>query len=330
MVLGMMLGMALALAACQPSQQTFAPSRQKAALEQKALVASDAAQLPLRRWLPDGRVRAVVLALHGFNDYGHGFALPGAWLAQRGVAVYAYDQRGFGGAPGRGVWPGRDNLMRDVREALAGLRIRYGRTPIYLLGESMGGAVVMATCAQAPGCSQADGLILSAPAVWGGAAMSDWYRLMLWLTVHTVPGMELTGEGVHVQASDNIEMLREMGRDPMVIKATRVDAIYGLVHLMDEAYASAEQLHQPVLLLYGAHDQVIPADAVADVAARMSPARLSAAFYPDGWHLLLRDMAREVVMRDIASWIAHPAVALPSGYGVAPELIHRPTKDPAR
>src|SRR5712671_3973249 len=72
------------------------------------LVAADGATLPLRRWLPEGRPRAVVLALHGFNDYSNAFAGAGAGWAKNGIATYAYDQRGFGAAPGRGGAPRPD------------------------------------------------------------------------------------------------------------------------------------------------------------------------------------------------------------------------------
>ena len=50
--------------------------------------------------LPTSGVKAVILALHGFNDYSNAFAMPARLWAERGIASYAYDQRGFGGAPG--------------------------------------------------------------------------------------------------------------------------------------------------------------------------------------------------------------------------------------
>jgi acylglycerol lipase len=71
-----------------------------------AFIAADGARLPLRHWLPDGPVKAVILALHGFGDYSHGFSMPATRWAARGIATFAYDQRGFGGAPGRGLWAG--------------------------------------------------------------------------------------------------------------------------------------------------------------------------------------------------------------------------------
>src|SRR5919199_2038019 len=73
-------------------------------LEAQRFVTADGAVLPLRRWLPEGAPKAVVLALHGFNDYSNGFAAPGPEWAAEGIATYAYDQRGFGAAPQRGQW----------------------------------------------------------------------------------------------------------------------------------------------------------------------------------------------------------------------------------
>ena len=67
---------------------------------------ADGARIPLREWLPQGKPRAVILALHGFNDSRDAWELPGPVFAQAGMAVFAPDQRGFGAAPMRGRWPG--------------------------------------------------------------------------------------------------------------------------------------------------------------------------------------------------------------------------------
>src|SRR5215469_3729123 len=58
--------------------------------------AADGQVLPLRKWLPKGEVKAVLLALHGFNDYSNAFEASGEAWAKQGIATYAYDQRGFG------------------------------------------------------------------------------------------------------------------------------------------------------------------------------------------------------------------------------------------
>lgn len=286
-----------------------------AQLTKEAIIAPDGAVLPLRSWLPDGKVRAVVLAVHGFNDYSHAFAGPGRAWAKDGIATFAYDQRGFGAAPLRGRWAGTWQLDQDLATASRLLRARYPGLPLYLLGESMGGAVVVTAMTGATGAErpQADGVILAAPAVWARSSMNVFERAALWTGYYLFPAMTLTGNSLHIVPCDNIAVMRELSRDPLVIKETRVDTIHGLVDLMDQAFDAAPRLSEPVMVLYGDHDEVIPPEPVRRWIAHLPPAPRVVAWYTDGYHMLLRDLDAAVVLGDIESWISSPAVPLPSG-----------------
>jgi alpha-beta hydrolase superfamily lysophospholipase len=275
-------------------------------------VTADATVLPVRHWLPAaGPVRAVLVALHGFNDYSKFFEAPGGYLRQRGVACYAYDQRGFGHAPARGEWPGTAAYVDDLRDFVDQVRRRHPGVPVYLLGESMGGAVAIVAAAS-PRAPAFDGMILAAPAVWGRATMPWYQRWLLAFTARILPELQLTGEGLNILPSDNIEMLRGLGRDPLVIKATRVDAIYGLANLMDRALERAPRLRLPTLLLYGEKDQVVPREPVYRMIATM-PAGVRTAFYEQGYHLLLRDLHADRPWADIVAWIGDHDAPFPSG-----------------
>lgn len=281
-------------------------------------VAADGQVLPARKWLPQGAVKAVILALHGINDYSNAFAIPAAEWASHGIATYAYDQRGFGGAPERGRWPGQAILAADAVAAAGALREVYPRVPIYLLGESMGGAVAIVAMTGTGGipAPRVDGVILSAPAVWARSTMSMPERVALWAGERLIPSVTVTGEHLHVMASDNIPMLRALGRDPMVIKETRIDTIYGLVDLMDAAMEAAPALSERTLLLYGAHDEIVPREPIHNFVAAL-PARTAGerrlAYYPFGYHMLLRDLDGAMVADDVASWVLDTAAGLPSG-----------------
>lgn len=63
-----------------------------------------------------------------------------------------------------------------------------------------------------------EGAILSAPAVWGSQSMPALYRALLWTGAHTMPWKELSGSNLKILATNNIPLLRQMGRDPLVIK----------------------------------------------------------------------------------------------------------------
>ncbi|MGB6085441.1 serine aminopeptidase domain-containing protein, partial [Parvibaculum sp.] len=165
------------------------------------------------------------------------------------------------------------------------------------------------------GPPEVDGLILVAPAVWGWKAMNDLYGAVLWMAARIAPSYTLTGRGLEIMPSDNIEMLRALGRDPLVIKETQIGTIYGLVNLMDSAYDAAPRIRVPVLLLYGAKDEIVPAPAVEAVRRAMLAARteVTNACYTEGYHMLLRDLQRETVWRDITSWVNDRTQPLPSG-----------------
>ena len=313
------LAAALLLGACAApplSPPPAPPGSLAPRLTATEFVADDGAALPLRAWRPEGETKAVILALHGFNDYSSAFAEPAEDWTKLGIATYAYDQRGFGEAPNRGGWVGAQRLALDVQEVSALLRARYPGRPLVILGESMGGAIaiVAATGAEGTPPPAADALVVVAPAVWGRSSMTALERAALWLADGVVPGMTLTGEGLHIKPSDNTEMLRALSRDPLVIKATRVAAIKGLVDLMDDAAAAAPHLRAPMLFLYGDRDEVIPKEPTRRfLAALPADEQRRVAFYPNGYHMLLRDLDASLVRKDVAAWLADRDGPLPSG-----------------
>ncbi|MGH8507467.1 MAG: lysophospholipase [Gammaproteobacteria bacterium] len=316
---------ALALTACRtPARLPVLAQATQPMLKPTHAVMSDGTLLPSQSWVPPGPVAAVVLALHGFNEYSHSFTAVGPYLALRGILTYAYDQRGFGATAHPGIWAGNERLVADVRELTRLLRRRYPGVPVYLLGESMGGAVAMAALTR-PHSPKVDGVVLVSPAVWGRRLWNPFVRATLWVMANTFPGLTVTGRGLNRRPSDNDAMRANLSRDPLVIKATRFDAIAGLSDAMDEALAAVPRLRHPSLILYGAHDQIIPRscfELFAEAQAAAPDWRL--AWYPQGYHMLTRDLHASVVLQDIASWILNRASALPSGYEWVPSKASRP------
>ena len=144
--------------------------------------------------------------------------------------------------------------------------------------------------------------------------MTVFYRVALWAAASLVPGMTAARPPapVRIVASDNKAALIALSEDPLTIKATRFDTIRGLVDLMDAAEAAAARMTVPALFLYGGHDQLIPPRSMR-ATWRLLPAGARRAFYPPGYHLLLRDLERAAPIGDIIAWLADPAAPLPSG-----------------
>lgn len=286
-------------------------------LTENVFVSADDYKHPIKTWLPKGeaqQISAVIVALHGFNDYSNAFAGAGETLSQGGVAVYAYDQRGFGNTAHQGYWHGRATLAQDLHTFLALIGKRHQGVPLFVLGDSMGGAVTLKANAMKP--LDVAGIILVAPAVWGRETMPWYQRFALWLSSNITPWAKVTGSGLGITPSDNEEMLKKLGQDPLVIKESRIGSIWGLTNLMDDALLGSSQLHSPpTLLLYGKKDQIIPQNAIQEMIGRLpeeTASDIKIAIYEDGYHMLLRDLQGHVVIDDIAAWVQDPYAPLPS------------------
>ncbi|MFW6277823.1 MAG: alpha/beta fold hydrolase [Halorhodospira sp.] len=317
----MLLLIALTLPPLQASHagsDTPTPESESAgpAIESESIRTEDGYRLPYQRWGPTEKPKAVVLALHGLNDYSGGMAYAAQALAEHEIAVYAYDQRGFGANDDAGLWPGEETLIHDAASVLKLLAKRYPDTPRYLMGHSMGGAIalILMTRQEPPTVT---GTALLAPAVWGRKAMPWYQRGLLWLTARLLPGLQLSSEVAGVAPTDDPEVLENMRTDPLIRREVRADTLAGVTDLMDRALAATSELESRVIILYGEQDEVIPPEPTCLMLRRLpqdpaNPRRL--VLYPQGYHMLTRDQQRERVHADLAAWFLDPdRDRLPSG-----------------
>lgn len=315
------LALLIALMGCAPGIASRLEEHRPAAILEDAFVMQDGARLPYQKWTPEKSPGAAVIALHGFNDYSSAYSDLGPLLARHGLLVYAYDQRGFGGTSMRGDWAGTEAMTDDLVAVTELLRADHPGLPVYALGESMGGAVIMAALAgDTP--PRLDGAVLSAPAVWGRSTLAPWKRFILTLAAHTVPRIRVRPQSLPSPPSDNIEMLRRLIRDPMMIRETRIEAAWGLSGLMDEALEASPRLSLPLLVLYGEQDGIIPRGPTCAMLETLpggdaGERHWRLALYEDGYHMLFRDLHGDRVSADIATWLGDPASALPSGAEIA-------------
>ena len=312
-----LLALAVTLGGCISTTLPPGPAVMRPVDTADSFVMQDGMRLPYRSWLPKGKPDAVVLALHGMNDSRDAWEIPGPELAANGVAVFAPDQRGFGATESLGHWPGGQGLVDDARTMARLLRARYPNTKLYLMGESMGAAVLMVLGTE-PNAPHVDGYVLSAPAVWGRAQMNFFLRATLWLADHTIPGMKLENRGyVKITATDNHDALVRLSNDPLTIHGTRVDATRGLVDLMDAALAAAPKFHERALFLYGGKDDLVPKKATLTTWRELPLVGPRRAYYPNQYHLAMRDLERATVLKDVIAWMHNPAAPLPSSADTA-------------
>lgn len=284
-------------------------------LEDSFAVMPDGARLPLKVWAAKNP-KAISVAVHGHNNYAVEFELfgPAPWLAERGITVYAYDQRGFGHAPDRGSWAGTDVMAHDLSTIAKLVAAAHPGIPLYILGQSMGGAVSILAMTS-PDAPKVAGVILASPGVMGWETTPLWRRVIFTLTAWIRPDMLMPDSDAKTQTvSDNEALNKASAADPLHLHETRFSTVLGLMDLMGKAQKSAPDIKARTLYLYGARDETIPLKSVAPVVRKMRAQHvpLTLACYLHGWHAILNGLNRETVWQDILSWIDDPKAPLPS------------------
>jgi pimeloyl-ACP methyl ester carboxylesterase len=120
---------------------------------------------PCMSWIsPVVKPRFAMLCIHGLGLYSRAYADFGKRMSRHGAAVYAIDVRGFGAwmkAEGKSEVD-FDACLEDVRVTLQAIHRAHPGLPVFLLGESMGGAIALRAASMYPDLM--DGLISAVPA----------------------------------------------------------------------------------------------------------------------------------------------------------------------
>lgn len=283
-----------------PTRRPAGPAAFEPMLDVDGLVMRDGERLAIDRWMPKGPPRAILLGLHNFGDYRAAFGLPGPWFAAQGFGLYAYDMRGFGLSEARGIWPGGETLIDDLKDAVAVLHARHPDVPLFILGESLGGTVALAALAE-NGHLPVAGLILCSPGVREGVPLRGAHDAAVRLGARALPWLTVDYPRGNKPWQEPSEAAR-LATDPLIVREIRVDTYWGVIELVNQATDRAREVTVPTLLLHGRRDRTVPRIAIRRLAKRLG-GPLMTILYPDRYHLLLHERAAEVVYEDILAWL---------------------------
>ena len=255
-----------------------------------------------RTWRPPGPTRAVLVNVHGLGDHSGLYPTLAQFFTVRGVAVYAYDIRGNGRSPGQRAYVERwDEYLDDLTRFLELVRKEEPGTPVFLLGNSLGGLIVLDFALRQ--CDGIRGVIAASPPLGRLAVPAPLMALgrvlsRVWPRFSIRTGMDLSG----------------LARDPAVTATVLADPLFhrvGTARLSTEVTAAiarvragAPRFSLPLLLLHGSADRMVPPDGSRDFIARVRFHDRELREYAGAYHVLFADLDHERVLADVERWIA--------------------------
>ncbi|MCE5302348.1 MAG: alpha/beta hydrolase [Planctomycetaceae bacterium] len=264
--------------------------------------AQDGLRLFEQSWRPDGATIGTVALIHGVTEHSGRYARLAEDLNRRGYALCAMDLRGHGRSDGSRLWVRRfDQYLDDAELFLERVSARYPERPLFLLGHSMGGAVVALLAAtRSP---DVQGVVLSAPAIWIGGNVFPVLRRLASLVSWVWPTLRVTHLGC-----------RFLSRDPAVVEAFRNDPLvfHGRfpVRLGDEILRAARRIQEnaakvtlPVLALHGTGDFVTDPRGCRLLVSRARSSDKTLRLYEGLYHDLFNEPERDQIVTDLLDWL---------------------------
>jgi acylglycerol lipase len=293
---------AILISGCSAHISEVNRKTQEPKLSNNHFVTSDGSALPYLMWGPRTKPKSIILGIHSFGDFSKAYELIGKYFASRGVALWTYDQRGFGASPNKGIWAGTQTLVQDMEEFAVLVQKTAGQeVPIVMLGESMGAAVILAALGKDKTAINPKSIILSGPAVREDRPYRYLFNIGLWGVTKILPRKEVEILRTYDERLAPFHAER-WALDERIIDSVRLDTYYGLIRLSDFASGKAKRLDVPTLLLFGTEDsQIHPKSICALMTALNSQSKLKV--YEDKPHLIFQIKNQARLLSDIWDWV---------------------------
>ena len=257
-------------------------------------------KISFRSWRPDGKARGAVVIVPGFNAHSGYYG----WVADRfvadGLAVYAVDLRGRGSSDGERFYVETfEDYVRDVEAVTAILKSREPGVPIFMLGHSAGGVVACLYTLDHP--AELTGLICES---FAHELPAPDFALAVF------KGLSHIAPHAHVLHLPNERFSRDpkaveaMNADPLIAHETQpTRTMAALVRADERLKKEFSLITLPVLILHGTLDKNTKPSGSQHFYDMAGSVDKTLKFYEGGFHDLLNDIDKEVVMQDIEDWI---------------------------
>ncbi|KAI0700467.1 lysophospholipase [Cytidiella melzeri] len=268
---------------------------------------------------------AVLVFAHGYLEHIGRYTDAHAKWASRGIAVFAYDERGFGRtaldkehkSPGSvyGRTGGMKERMSDLEWAIKHARALFsGEVPLFLMGHSMAGGMVLsfATRTEAPPAKETivllSGVIASSPLVRiADNQPSPFILFVLNILAKIVPHMSLNTPIQDKVLSHDPTVGESALKDPWIKPIGTTQGVADMIHrgslLLTEGYKSWPS-NLPVLILHGTADRVNEYPQCKQFAELLQAPDKKFVTYEDAMHDLMTEPAiKDQYFEECVSWV---------------------------
>jgi len=273
--------------------------------------ASEQRPLPLILWrAKSAPPKALIIAVHGLGLHCASFQKFAERMNAENITVCAMDVRGFGSwrlARGREELDLR-NSINDIRGLVKLAHVKFPEVPVFILGESMGGALALRYAAEFP--NTINGVISSVPADRRYKEKRDALRVAINFLKH--PNKPMSVENVLSRAATLDSVSPEVLTDPMMRSELSPKELLKFQLFMRETTIKASQIKNcPVLMVQGMKDRLAKPGASIDIYNNISSEDRDLYLVGQCQHLIFEEVdTPDVVFQSLLVWLTNQVSAI--------------------
>jgi len=250
------------LFACSLSQLMVKPPFSPKERNPHYFLSRDRLRLYYKKFVPKKEIRGIVIVTAGIGGIREGdYNKLGEFLSGEGFALYILHPRGTGYSEGkRGDISDFDLLLKDFRDFVRKIEEKHPKKPLFLFGHSLGGAIAIQLGADLG--REIAGIILINPAYRysKGSGPSSWtyiYYAFNYIFRPSALTVDMKGDPRKIRHPEDRKEAIARAKDPLIVKKFSMRYLAGARKIMEKSAESAKLIKKPLLLIYGAQDEII-------------------------------------------------------------------------
>ena len=254
-------------------------------------------------WLPEGKVKAVLLVIHGLGEHCGRYMNVVNHFVPLGYAVYGYDHIGHGKSEGmREVVERFEDYTNTLTVYCEMVKSWQAGRLLFLVGHSMGGLIT--SCYLLDHQVDFRGAVISAPLVKASGNISQVTIFMGKILSALAPKMGLLPVDAKSISRDP-EVVKAYVNDPLVFHGkTPARLAAELLKAMQRVTSEADKITLPFFVLQGSADKLVDPAGAKMLYDMASSKDKSIRVYEGYYHELFNEPDRDRVLKDVETWLA--------------------------
>ncbi len=255
-------------------------------------------------------VKGVLAIVHGLGEHSGRYCQIVEGLTAAGYAVFGFDNQGHGKSEGQRGHINRWQDYRDNTQAFLSLiRQQEPDTPLFLMGHSLGGLIVLDYVLRSADDAafqalNVQGLIVSAPPFQPTSGTASRRRKVLArLLSGLLPRLSLSMDLSKGGLSRDPSVSDQAAEDPLTHSSVTLRWGSEILSTLDWVKANIDRLDLPLLLTHGEADPIISPSGSEKIFQQVNSPDKTLKIYPGSYHEPHNDLDADTVVSDLLRWM---------------------------